>query len=226
MCDAFLTALQCSVSSSSLITSLGLLFVKTFFFFFWDESLFFFFPELSSGVYARTSNALQLFYFSHSVEFISIFIMCSLFICRILWSLYDDNSRSASAHRWLLFKQIWRNNFYWLKNKNLDVVQNLIQFEKLHKKQTSNYAKCMVTPVKRLWAVLHPSTSSAYPLQFSCACLNWHLSSVHFLIRKHFSRIPGSTYNSVLEKADAFYLMRFESNKWQCSNNMKCCVGM
>lgn len=56
-----------------------------------------FFPELCSGVYVKTSNALQLFYFHHTVEFISIFIMCSLFICRILRRLYDDNSCSVSV---------------------------------------------------------------------------------------------------------------------------------
>lgn len=54
---------------------------------------------LCSGVYVKTSNALQLFYFSHTVEFISILIMCSLFICMILWRLYDDNSWSLPAHR-------------------------------------------------------------------------------------------------------------------------------
>lgn len=54
---------------------------------------------LCSGGYVKTSNALQLFYFSHTAEFISILIMCSLFICMILPRLYDDNSWSFPAHR-------------------------------------------------------------------------------------------------------------------------------
>lgn len=62
---------------------------------FWEMKVLF--PKLCSGVYVKTSNALQLFYFHHTVEFISIFIMCSLFICRILRRLDDDNSCSVSA---------------------------------------------------------------------------------------------------------------------------------
>lgn len=50
-----------------------------------DESPFF---KLLSGVYVKTSNELQLFYSTRSVEFISIFIACFLFICNTLLGLY------------------------------------------------------------------------------------------------------------------------------------------
>lgn len=77
------------------------------------EGLFFFGRwRLCFGVCAETSNTLQLFYFPHTVEFISIFIICS-FIWRVLWGLYDVISWSVPALM-LCCLQLCRS-FVWAK---------------------------------------------------------------------------------------------------------------
>lgn len=93
VCEAFWTALQYSVSSSSLTACSSLLFVKAFF----GRWKSLFFPSCALGFMWKHQTRFNYFISPHTVEFISIFIMCVLFICWILWLPYRDHFRSVSS---------------------------------------------------------------------------------------------------------------------------------
>lgn len=57
-----------------------------------------FISSCALGFMWKHQTRLNYFISPHTVEFISIFIMPPLFICRILGRLYDGNSWSVPAH--------------------------------------------------------------------------------------------------------------------------------